>query len=232
MAKSSKLSAIIFWGVIIIVLSPFFIFDAAYHFYLSCNSQYPYLLSFIKFAFLATAGEMIASRIRSGQYLVKGFGIFPRAVIWGLFGIWIAFMMKTLAVGVPLALRGFGINGVVEAMGGEFSALKFLGAFSISLIMNTSYAPVFMTMHKITDIHIANLNGSAKALITPIPMKKILSEQIDWRRQWDFVFKKTVPLFWIPAHTITFLLPASAQVLFAALLSVFLGLILSFANKK
>lgn len=232
MAKYNKLSAILFWGVIVVVLLPFFLSDSVYQFYLKSNSQHPYLLSFIKFAFLATAGEMIASRIKNGQYLVKGFGIFPRAVIWGLFGIWISFMMKTLSVGVPMALKGFGIIGVAEAMSGEFSALKFLGAFSISLIMNTSYAPVFMTMHKITDIHIANLNGSAKALITPIPMGRILSEQIDWKRQWSFVFKKTVPLFWIPAHTITFLLPSSAQVLFAALLSVFLGLILSFATKK
>jgi hypothetical protein len=47
--------------------------------------------------------------------------------------------------------------------------------------------------------------------------------------QWGFVFKKTIPLFWFPAHTITFLLPAHLQVLFAAVLSIFLGIILSVA---
>jgi hypothetical protein len=50
--------------------------------------------------------------------------------------------------------------------------------------------------------------------------------------QWNFVFKKTIPLFWFPAHTITFLLPSQFQVLFAALLGVALGVILAIANNK
>ena len=228
--KSKKISSILFWGIMLAVLLPFFISSDLYAFYLKCNSSYPYLLSFIKFAFLATAGEMIASRIRHGEYLVKNFGLFPRAVIWGLFGIWIAFMMRSFSVGVPAALEAAGVTGIGEAMKGGLTAIKLLGAFSISLIMNSSFAPVFMTLHKVTDTHISNLNGSAKALITPIPVAKILSEQIDWKRQWNFIFKKTIPLFWIPAHTITFLLPVSLQVLFAALLGVFLGLILSFGD--
>ena len=49
---------------------------------------------------------------------------------------------------------------------------------------------------------------------------------------FDFIFKKTIPFFWIPAHTITFLLPAEFQVLFAAMLSVVLGLILAVATLK
>jgi uncharacterized integral membrane protein len=43
------------------------------------------------------------------------------------------------------------------------------------------------------------------------------------------VFKKTIPLFWYPAHTITFLLPAGFQVLFAAVLGIVLGVLLSVA---
>jgi hypothetical protein len=50
--------------------------------------------------------------------------------------------------------------------------------------------------------------------------------------QWGFVFKKTIPLFWIPAHTLTFCLPQDLQVLFAAFCSVILGLFLSIAAKK
>jgi hypothetical protein len=48
---------------------------------------------------------------------------------------------------------------------------------------------------------------------------------------WGFVFKKTIPFFWIPAHTITFLLPPDVQVLFAALLGIALGTILAVAGK-
>jgi hypothetical protein len=62
-------------------------------------------------------------------------------------------------------------------------------------------------------------------------VKKIFPN-LNWDVQWNFVFKKTIPFFWIPAHTLTFILPADYQVLFAALLSIALGLILAFASLK
>ena len=95
-------------------------------------------------------------------------------------------------------------------------------------MMNTCFAPVFMTLHKITDTHILQNNGSMVSLIRPLNIGKIL-DTLNWSVQWNFVFKKTIPFFWIPAHTITFLLPAQYQVLFAAALSIVLGLILSIA---
>ena len=48
----------------------------------------------------------------------------------------------------------------------------------------------------------------------------------------SFVLMKTIPIFWIPAHTITFLLPSEYRVLSAAFLSIALGAILAFAKKK
>jgi hypothetical protein len=88
-----------------------------------------------------------------------------------------------------------------------------------------------MTFHKITDMHIHNHGGSLSALAHPIPMGKLISE-LDWKKQWGFVFKKTIPLFWYPAHTITFLLPGELRVLFAALLGIVLGVLLAVAAKK
>jgi hypothetical protein len=55
---------------------------------------------------------------------------------------------------------------------------------------------------------------------------------INWKAQWGFVFKKTIPFFWYPAHTITFLLPAEQRVLFAAVLGIVLGVLLAVAAKK
>ncbi len=95
--------------------------------------------------------------------------------------------------------------------------------------MNLSYAPVMMTLHKITDTHIAMNNGELASLIRPISFTRILNE-LNWDIQWNFVFRRTIPLFWIPAHTITFLLPPDFQVLFAALLGIVLGVILSVAS--
>ena len=110
----------------------------------------------------------------------------------------------------------------------SLSMEKVFGAFFISVMMNTTFGPVFMTLHKITDTQILQYRGKLTALIKPLPMGKILSS-LNWNVQWGFVFKKTIPFFWIPAHTITFLLPGQYQVLFAALLGVALGIILSIA---
>jgi hypothetical protein len=73
--------------------------------------------------------------------------------------------------------------------------------------------------------------GRMVALLKPIRFAQIL-RNINWDVQWNFVFKKTIPFFWIPAHTITFILPSQFQVLFAALLGIVLGVILSVAAKS
>lgn len=222
-----KSDILLFISMVAIVL-PFFIFDSLYELYLTATKSHGYLMAFAKFAILATLGDMLGLRIKEGRYNYKGYGILPRAVIWGLLGVWIAAAMKLFSVGAPVMLESFGVNGVVAAMGASFTPEKLLGAFAISLMMNTLFAPVFMTTHKITDTHILDNGGSLKALVRPIPVKRIIAS-LNWGVQWGFVFKKTIPLFWIPAHTITFLLPPTWQVLFAASLSVVLGVLLSVA---
>ena len=136
--------------------------------------------------------------------------------------------MKTFASGVPGLMTSFGLGDMVNPAQEGLTGGNILRAFLISVMMNTTFGPVFMTLHKITDTHILNYGGKLKALITPIPFGKILSS-LNWKVQWGFVFKKTIPFFWIPAHTITFLLPPQYQVLFAASLSIVLGVILSVA---
>ena len=202
--------------------------------YMQANAAHPYWMAFLKFAILATLGEMIGLRIKTGSYNEPGFGILPRAVVWGLLGMWIAVALKTFAAGIPHFLQSLGVDQAVEAMKGPLSVEKVLCAFVISVMMNTTFGPVFMTVHKVTDTHILNCGGALRALITPIPFGEILSG-LNWKVQWGFVFKKTIPLFWIPAHTITFLLKPQHQVLFATLLGVALGIFLSIAaiaNRK
>lgn len=214
--------------IIIAIFAPFLLSDTVYDHYQEANRQHPYLLAFAKFALLATFGEMIGLRIKNGNYTEKGFGILPRAVVWGLLGTWIAIAMKTFASGVPGLMTSLGLGDLIHPAQEGLTPGNLLRAFLISLMMNTTFGPVFMTLHKITDTHILNCQGKPKALITPIPFGKILSS-LNWKVQWQFVFKKTIPLFWIPAHTITFLLPPQSQVLFAASLSIVLGVILSIA---
>jgi hypothetical protein len=222
------------WAVlgVIVFFTPFFLFDSVYNAYNQWNTVNPISLAFLKFAILATFGEVLGLRIKTGKYIVSGFGLLPRAIIWGFYGMWIAAAMGIFRSGVPAFMDKFAVfHGMAEAMGGGFSAMKLLGAFFISVMMNTSFAPVFMTLHKITDTHIVNHEGKVSCLWKPIPVKKIITT-LNWDVQWNFVFKKTIPLFWIPAHTLTFILPTNFQVLFAAILGVVLGLILSIAVIK
>jgi hypothetical protein len=229
--------------VILIVLSfvPFSFLET-YHSKFLFNPDFWYISGFLKFAILATLGESLGLRITKGVYNEPGFGLIPRAVIWGFIGVTINIAFVVFAVGTPAMLHKlFGMQNAVEAMKASsildaaqqgLATSRIITAFSISTFMNLVFAPVFMTFHKITDTHIVNHKGKIKALFTPIKFKKIIPD-LNWEVQWNFVFKKTIPFFWIPAHTITFLLPGEYRIIFAAVLGIILGVILSFAiNKK
>ena len=209
---------------------PFFLSEAVYSFYNDFNSTHGMIMSFIKFAILATMGEVIGLRIRTGLYNRKGFGIIPRAIVWGFLGLTIKMSFVIFATGTPVFMEYLGFKGAVASMKGDLSGIKLLVAFAISATMNLIYGPIMMTLHKITDIHITENGGTISGLLKPIQFRKIFPE-LNWDVQWNFVFKKTIPFFWIPAHTITFLLPADYQVLFAAILGIALGVILAIASQ-
>ena len=190
------------------------------------------VMAFAKFALLSTLGEMLGCRITTGSYTTPTFGVLPRMVVWGLLGMAISMAMTVFSIGIPGFITAMGGEALVAEFGqAGLSWGKFVVALSISVMMNTFFAPVFMTFHKITDAHIAECGGSLKALVTPIPMQRLI-KGVNWDVQWGFIFKKTIPLFWYPAHTITFMLPGELRVLFAALLGVALGVILAIGLKK
>jgi len=197
---------------------PFFLFPDLYAGYKAFNGAHPFLMSFLKFAVLATAGECLGLRVRTGAYHRPGFGLLPRAAYWGLFGLAIQAAFIVFSSGTPQVLARLGLAGG-----------RVFEAFSISLAMNLVFAPVLMAAHKVTDTHIREHDGAAACLLRPIDAGRILRE-MDWGVMWGFVYKKTIPLFWIPAHTVTFLLPPDWRALFAAVLGITLGVILAVAS--
>lgn len=221
----------IFILIVIAMFLPFVISDALYDWYLSFNAEHGMVMSFLKFGVLATMGELLGLRISRGVYYFDGFGVLPRAIVWGILGMGINMAFIVFSTGVPAFAGYMGMNNPSGVMSGALTPEKVLLAFSISVVMNSIFAPVFMTLHKITDTHIMNNGGTLRGLFTPINMGEIM-QNLNWKVQWGFVFKKTIPLFWFPAHTITFLLPGEMRVLFAALLGVLLGVILSIAARK
>ncbi len=194
--------------------------------YESIVSNYPMTSSFIKFALLATTGEIIAYRIRMKSWPDKHFGILPKAVAWGVLGIFILFAFKIFSTGVPQ------LCGSLLPLSNDQGINRVLNAFYISLFMNCIFAPVMMLTHRLIDIKIEAGHGKFASLFATTPTVNILFSEVVWDKMWGFVFKKTIPFFWIPAHTITFLLPPAWQILFAAVLSVFLGILLAFADDR
>jgi hypothetical protein len=231
--------------VLILIFIPFVINDGLYIWFKQTSASHAFLMGFVKFGILATMGEMLGLRIRKGVYNEVGFGIAPRAIVWGFLGMAITAAMMTFKAGAPVLTdylfgtntQGNGTIGVVGDANGAtaffVSASALLKAFSISVMMNCIFAPIFMTLHKITDTHIVQTGGTLRGFFTNRIQFSGILQNLNWTVQWKFVFLKTIPFFWIPAHTITFILPNEFQVLFAAILGVVLGVILSIAaNKK
>jgi len=207
--------------LIILLFIAFFSIPVSRKAYESAYKAIPILVIFIKFALMATGGEMVAQRFSTGRYLNKGFGILPKMLIWGLLGICIYWAFIIFSNGAPVLLPSF--NKAPELVS------RILTAFIISFSMNITFAPMMMLTHHLTDMHIAANKGRFPLRdFTVLPLLK----QIDWQKMWGFVIKKTIPLFWIPAHTITFLLPEQFRTLFAAGLSVVLGILLGALKAK
>ncbi len=185
--------------------------------FVNLTKVHPYLGGFIKFFILATMGELLAIRITIDNWK-KPSGILYRALIWGFLGIVIVLIFSIFGQGVKESLAN-------EMLPGGNS--KFAYAFLVSTIMNTTFAPTMMAFHRITDTFI-DLKYESEDKVT---INNVVSS-IDWNGFVSFVILKTIPFFWIPAHTITFLLPPEYRVLVAALLSVALGVILAFAKRQ
>ncbi|HBY02841.1 MAG TPA: hypothetical protein DEG92_09955 [Rikenellaceae bacterium] len=146
-------------------------------------------------------------------------------------------------------ILSIGSQNISIAIGAEPSFWsRLLTAFYISAIMNLTFGAVFMAAHRITDTYIDSVydrdsvvternqavdeNRQGKVIDRQRPTISGVISTIDWTGFLKFVVGKTIPLFWIPAHTITFMLPDQYKVLFAASLSIVLGLILSYAKLR
>ena len=214
---NQKIGIILYAALSICAFALILILPTSREVFKSLSAGHPYLMGFAKFAVLATAGELIAVRLAKGEWALPAL-IVPRFIIWGFIGVWITFMMAVYRTAV--------MNGVLPVFGGEFLQ-RLLRAFYISVIMNTSFGPTFMAVHKCSDTYLALRAQNGKG----VKLSEVI-DAVDWKRFVSFTIFKTVPIFWIPAHTLTFLLPSEYQVMLAALLSIALGIILNLKKKS
>lgn len=185
------------------------------------SNDHPYLMGFAKFAVLATAGELLAVRLAKKEWAIPSY-VWARFLIWGVIGVWITYMMKIFGAGVGALMQ----SGLLPCPENAFLN-SFIKAFMISTTMNLSFGPTFMALHKCSDTYL-DMRATGKRHIS---LANVI-HKVDWEKFATFTLCKTVPLFWIPAHTVTFMLPAEYQVAMAAALSVALGIILNLKRKK
>ena len=204
----------------ILVVASLFLIPVTRTFIETQTLNHPYLLGFIKTSILATTGELIASRITTKNYFSKK-GLIYRFIIWGFLGMGFVLMFHIYDAGVISAIN----DNLLPLISNDNFFKTLYQAFMISLIMNLTFAPAFMLLHRVTDTYIDLGQGRIKNIVH-VKLSSV-TDKIDWKNYFQFVIIKTIPLFWIPAHTITFLLPTQYRVLMAGVLSIALGLILS-----
>lgn len=165
---------------------------------------YPLLSAAIQFAILGTLGEIISTSIQRKKFSLpcSGLQLIGKVIAWAVLGIVIKY--------------GFaGMKGFTHALLDHHMIPAIFGsglgwAFAVSVFTNILFGPQMMAFHRIEDNLILGekgFDGITKA----------------W---WTLIW------FWIPAHTITFWLPANYQIGLAAIWSLVLGLIMGFTKKK
>lgn len=208
----------IFWAAVFCGITAILIVPLTRDLFATLTNVHPYLMGFLKFAIMASMGELLALRVLEGKWR-KPIGFPAKVFVWGIVGIAIVLMF---------ALFSDGVKGLVERkllfVGTGFAA-KLLSAFFVSTLMNSTFGVVFMGTHRVCDTYIDF--RSRKKRIT---WGEALSS-VDWPNFMRFVFGKTILWFWIPAHTLTFMLPPEYRVIAAAYLSIILGLVLTYARK-
>jgi len=204
------LAALLVW-VIILVL------PVSREIFMDFTKAHPYIGGFIKFAILASMGDLLGIRLQKGDYVIpKGF--IYRAVIWGIIGMMVSLVFTVYMAGAEAAQKA-------ELL--PFAGVSLAQAFFGSTIMNLTFGPMMMAFHKFTDLYVDALYEKHSKITL-----SSLVDKVDWHSLVEFSWTKTCIFFWIPAHTIVFMLPSVYRVLVSAFLSIALGLLLSLAKRR
>lgn len=176
--------------------------------YIQFVTSYPIGSAMLQFAVLGTLGEIISRWIQRKKVFYPFSWLLTvwKMVTWAILAICIKFAF--------IGTEGF-VNELVNHYPNPmlpliFKDSVFLHALAKSVFVNLQFGLFLVLFHRVLD----NL--------------------FQVEKNWGHLDKAMYTLlwFWIPAHTITFILPAHFQIGLAALWSVVLGMLLgSFAGK-
>ena len=170
--------------------------------YVELVKAYPLYTAMLQFAVLGTFGDVISKWMQQGKVFMP-----YKAQTLILKMLEWAF----LAIAIKYAFVGF--QGFVDSLVSH-QLLPELGlferAFAVSVAMNLQFGLLLVMLHRFLD--------------------NLIAQQSNWKNidkgMWSLIW------FWIPAHTVTFMLDKPYQMGLAAIWSVVLGLILGYYNKS
>ncbi|MGA2533162.1 MAG: hypothetical protein ABSG19_09005 [Candidatus Aminicenantales bacterium] len=170
--------------------------------YIAWVTSHPLWSAAVQFALLGTLGEVLSLLVRRKPLAALGgwWRGILKVAAWGVLGVVIHYGFT--------GMKGFVDALISKGLLPQASRGSVLWAFMVSAFLNLFFGPQMMFFHRLEDCLIAwkwDLAGLKKAWLTLL---------------W----------FWIPAHTVTFSLPADYQIGLAALWSVALGLILGLTS--
>ena len=171
--------------------------------YLTWVQQNPLLSAAIQFAILGTLGEIISFSLQSRRLALpcSWIQLAAKLLAWALLGVIIKYAFA--------GMKGFTHALVDNKLLPSFFGQGFGWALAVSVFTNLFFGPQMMAFHRLEDNLILGRKGFAGITTA-----------------W-----KTLIWFWIPAHTVTFLLPNDLQIGLAALWSLVLGIILGSTKK-
>ena len=210
MKKNDRLFALT-----MVLFTVFLVVPFTHHWFFNTTGDYPIIGGFVKFFLFASIGDVLSNRLVKRSYRVNG--LFKKAIVWGFIGMVIALVFPLFYHGVAYLQS----NNLLP-----FDSSAFALALFVSVFMNLIFAPTMMLFHRVTDAYIENITTKHFKTFNDI------LKSIDYEGFITFVVFKTIPFFWIPAHTITFLLPETYRVFFASLLGVALGLLLGIGKLR
>lgn len=139
-----------------------------------------------------------------GNGIRKGkFSFFSVKMTLGKMAVW-----ALLAIMVKYAFVGF--SGFVNALVAYNMLPNLFLPFFISAFMNIMFGPILIFSHRALD--------------------NLLEKKSNWKGIKGALL--TLLWFWIPAHTVTFMLDQLWRITLAALWSVMLGIIMGFFNRQ
>lgn len=206
------------WVFIILIWIVILAVPASRVAFITATDTHPYIRGFIKFAILATMGDLLGTRILKGEWIIPK-GLIFKGAVWGIIGMMITLVFTVFTTGVAAA----------QSVGRlPFAGSKLAQAFFESTIMNVTFGPMLYMYHKFGDLYIdiKYENNGGKLTV------KEFVERVDWYTIVGFSWVKIQTFVWIPCHTIVFLLPAQYRVLASAFLSILLGGLVAVSKKS